>query len=873
MACIMFPENTEFNNQYAEIEKPLIAFKNNVINEGLQLSYSIDDSNFAVTINKGKLVIGRKHIEIQKQNIVDINLDSISSKNKIIVIGFYIDCQQHSNIDKGSIFGFRIAGTNQNGDLIPQLNSNIKACQNNYYINDASFTDIVVLGLYSFEKIEESYIIYDETPSRDDYFTYIDQSDFPTIPDDEKKEIKSVFIKGDQYEIRPYDRITDRVCSLLYMNTGGTGDTGGTGKTGDQGLSGYYGDTGKTGGIGNTGQPCLAGIHIHRQDEPSTMWRVLHNFGICYVNVQCCDIEDNVISPGTIKYYSPDETRINFNVAVAGKAMVIGGGLIGSDINPRIVNFAADHSIVGPRGPQGDPGISGPAGFKGPMGTPGEDGIDGNYGPPGPYGPKGVKGDRGIPGCCGPQGEQGPQGQSGQVGLKGTNAIPPPSSKIMLSSSLFNCDCNNVDCALLYLEELLTRYERIVCVCDDYYVCYENEIIFADSSEKSFSIYLPVNPEKGATIVIIDVSRSFSTNHVTIVPSGQPINGEYVNYSLEYNGMYKFINISSCPTGCSDDDLGWFIVYSGYCQEEFEGLRGETGGTGPSGLVGPSGDILTTQQFVYSEHEPSWSETGIPDYLKNLNNGDCCLHINDPDADPGCDDTISFIGMAWIDESEGHYYEDLASYEDGISEFQTIVDKSQKYTASCQAPCKDGVPHAPDELGVGTTPQGIQYCIYESGSYPYESPYNLDIEMENIGRNTSGGPSAAELTNMFDLLLSNFAAKSPTTITVPEYVVLIVDGSGSMGMESINEYGAYDDLKTHILATIPSTTIIEMTFSSEEWLHEWAQKLDDEILGFDVATLSFISADGTVKSNHKVFHFCGRKGDDFSSAQILEIFG
>ena len=99
--------------------------------------------------------------------------------------------------------------------------------------------------------------------------------------------------------------------------------------------------------------------------------------------------------------------------------------------------------IIGPEGPQGEPGFikfedltpEQKEELRGPQGVPGKDGAPGPQGEPGKPGEKGDKGDQGAqgdPGAQGIQGEQGPQGPKGAdstvpgpQGPAGANGISP----------------------------------------------------------------------------------------------------------------------------------------------------------------------------------------------------------------------------------------------------------------------------------------------------------------------------------------------------------------------------------------------------------------------------------------------------------------
>lgn len=103
---------------------------------------------------------------------------------------------------------------------------------------------------------------------------------------------------------------------------------------------------------------------------------------------------------------------------------------------------AVDESmlLMGPPGPQGEPGITphvgsngnwfvgendtgipatGPAGGQGLPGPQGEPGGTGPAGPAGPQGPKGDKGDPGSPGANGKDGTDGKDGADGYTPVKG----------------------------------------------------------------------------------------------------------------------------------------------------------------------------------------------------------------------------------------------------------------------------------------------------------------------------------------------------------------------------------------------------------------------------------------------------------------------
>ena len=72
--------------------------------------------------------------------------------------------------------------------------------------------------------------------------------------------------------------------------------------------------------------------------------------------------------------------------------------------------------IIGPIGPQGEPGVRGEQGANGQDGVRGDNGQDGM---PGPRGLQGIMGPQGLPGVQGIAGPQGPQGVQGNQGIMG----------------------------------------------------------------------------------------------------------------------------------------------------------------------------------------------------------------------------------------------------------------------------------------------------------------------------------------------------------------------------------------------------------------------------------------------------------------------
>lgn len=89
--------------------------------------------------------------------------------------------------------------------------------------------------------------------------------------------------------------------------------------------------------------------------------------------------------------------------------------------------------IIGPEGPQGEPGFikfedltpEQKEELRGPQGVPGKDGAPGPQGPQGEPGKPGEKGDKGDQGEKGEKGETGPQGPQGIQGPPGADSTVP----------------------------------------------------------------------------------------------------------------------------------------------------------------------------------------------------------------------------------------------------------------------------------------------------------------------------------------------------------------------------------------------------------------------------------------------------------------
>ncbi len=388
-------------------ETPIRVYGNNCIVDGLELSCLIDSNNKSlvkITIQPGKLIISNSLLILDDINELDLDLSSYAENGTLIVLAHHSPCSLSGN----SSFIYRLAYYPTIGNKLLPVVSGIVGSG----VDIIEQSGTIILGTFIFSKDNDGYLnnVIQTTPYRKNILSYVNNP--------------SILIGKNVYEVMPFDRLTDRLCRLLYDNTGGTGMIGGTGGTGSTGHTGNTGGVGYSGGTGDSGIPGAGKSYMHTQCEADSIWSVQHDLNEKYVVVQCVDAYDQVIIPKSIKLLSPSETKISFSKEISGYAIVIGGRRGGSAIGGNSVSESSSSSASSTpcspslsqsntsteqaqQGPRGDPGIKGPAGSPGCAGmpgAPGRDGRDGCIGPPGPPGSKGDPGAPGSPGCPGPPG-------------------------------------------------------------------------------------------------------------------------------------------------------------------------------------------------------------------------------------------------------------------------------------------------------------------------------------------------------------------------------------------------------------------------------------------------------------------------------------
>lgn len=545
----------------ANLQSPLKIYGRDCIVDGFEVDIvrqDPDNNNILdITVHKGMCLLSSKLFILDEDETLTIDISSYNEiSGSIIVMAIYCGCQVSG---KNDLFYLRAAYcSDQGGVLSPEIPSSMN-------VDGDCISGRIVLSEHKFAFAGQDYVqtVYNNTPPRSQIISYVDETEFareisnPIVP-------RKITVDGYDEELMPFDRLTDRLSTLLYNNKGQKGDTGARGLTGGSGGSGHTGRRGNTGGTGGVGPSGAGGVYVHAQCDPDSIWTIPHGLGEKYVVVQCCDQYDNAVIPRAIKYISPSETKVSFGTAVAGYAVAIGGRerKAGGGSGDCSVNITTDVGPPGPKGAQGDPGKPGPPGPPGSPGPAGRDGRDGCEGPPGAQGPKGDTGPMGAPGCQGipgPPGPQGPPGPSGSPGSPGA-AGPAgqdatiPNAAGILCSAIGESANTNIQAALNWLESQLDCGVSYKTKTGDYLAA-PGEFIFANTYSQLWTLTLPPNPQSGDRITVIDLNQTFNSNSLWINPNGAYIDGSSSNKELTQVGMYTILySGSSSP--------GWRVIFS-----------------------------------------------------------------------------------------------------------------------------------------------------------------------------------------------------------------------------------------------------------------------------------------------------------------------
>lgn len=69
------------------------------------------------------------------------------------------------------------------------------------------------------------------------------------------------------------------------------------------------------------------------------------------------------------------------------------------------------------------------------------------------------------------------------------------------------------------------------------YTASANDLVRCDTTSGGFSVTLPASPADGATIAFLDMSSTFATNNLTVLPNtGKTIESDSTSYILDING-------------------------------------------------------------------------------------------------------------------------------------------------------------------------------------------------------------------------------------------------------------------------------------------------------------------------------------------------
>lgn len=417
-------------------ESPLRIYGDNCIVDGVELVGRLQDTTsniYTVDFKPGQLLMSNTLLVLNNTHTLDIDLSPYADTGVLLALAHYCPCTQNSL----SSFYYRLAYVSANGGkLLPLAGAGGETSS----IDLISQCSTIVLGTFSFSKNVKGDIInvVQTTPLRNLILSYINNP--------------KISIANGLFEVMPFDRLTDRLCRLMYGQTGGSGARGRTGGTGNSGGTGETGGVGESGGTGGVGIPGAGKSYFHTQCSPDSIWTIQHQLDEKYIMVQCVDVYDQVIIPKSIKLISPSECRVSFGKEIAGYAVCIGGrrggpaiggtgssaGGTSGSATTQICVSSGTPGTQGPRGDTGPAGPAGPPGCPGLAGPPGRDGRDGCVGPIGPQGPKGDAGPPGAPGCPGAPG-----------------TINPAAVAAMISAQQIPCTNisgrTDVNSALLYL--------------------------------------------------------------------------------------------------------------------------------------------------------------------------------------------------------------------------------------------------------------------------------------------------------------------------------------------------------------------------------------------------------------------------------------
>jgi hypothetical protein len=348
--------------------------------------------------------------------------------------------------------------------------------------------------------------------------------------------------------------------------TGATGLTGATGPTGPTGATGLTGLTGVTGPTGPTGATGLTGATGPTGATGAT--------------------GDPII---ILDYYDYlEELEADHPTGTDGDFYVAGGALYGwsgtawvaittgpTGAQGETGATGAASTVTGPTGPTGPTGAQGAVGFNGVQGPIGPTGAVGSVGPTGPQGlsitgPTGATGAKGDTGEVGAKGDTivGPIGPTGPTGAASTVTGPTGPDAVYYTSELPPADPEEGDTwfnsqlgsTYIYYDNAWIGVGGGTAYGNWSYInstpaapALANQGFLVDTSNGSFTLILPSDPQIGVSIAIIDLEQSFKRNGLILARGAELIEGRAENMILN-------VDKASIVIRYVGSTYGWRIV-------------------------------------------------------------------------------------------------------------------------------------------------------------------------------------------------------------------------------------------------------------------------------------------------------------------------
>ena len=197
-------------------------------------------------------------------------------------------------------------------------------------------------------------------------------------------------------------------------------------------------------------------------------------------------------------------------------------GLKGKKGDPGKAGPIGPIGLIGQEGKRGEPGkrgIDGKRGIQGAKGIIGQIGPKGKRGKNGADGLQGIIGKAGIQGPRGPIGPKGDKGEKGETGERGKFGFMPRhqwrGKQIRFQQSITEWgNWTNIEGPvgnrIQHISNNIEDIRRSEPKYDDYQMVNSDDIIFADATDNTVDIALPLSPEKDqlATVKAINIANT-----------------------------------------------------------------------------------------------------------------------------------------------------------------------------------------------------------------------------------------------------------------------------------------------------------------------------------------------------------------------------